>query len=365
MATEVITADELASSKSAGTADRGPRKPRGALFALPTALVLLVASVMVSTVVGAVHISLRSIVAGFVGNHSAISTAEQTILLDVRLPRVFTAGIIGAALSLAGVLFQGLFRNPMAEPYVLGTSGGAAVGAALGMFLFPHSSILGFSAGASFAFLGSIATMSFVYALARAGGKTPIVPLLLAGLAVSMILTEASSVLIYLRDEISWNARNLALWLHGSIAVIEWPQLILASGMLLLGGLLCIPLRRILNVFALGEEYAQQLGIRVELARTAVIVVASLLTASAVLLGGIIAFVGLVVPHIVRLIVGPEHGRLLLLSAICGASYLIIADAFARIVIAPSELPVGIITAFLGGPVLLYLLRRSKREYIL
>jgi iron complex transport system permease protein len=320
---------------------------------------------MVSTVVGAVHISLRSIVAGFVGNHSAISTAEQTILLDVRLPRVFTAGIIGAALSLAGVLFQGLFRNPMAEPYVLGTSGGAAVGAALGMFLFPHSSILGFSAGASFAFLGSIATISFVYALARAGGKTPIVPLLLAGLAVSMILTEASSVLIYLRDEISWNARNLALWLHGSIAVIEWPQLILASGMLLLGALFCIPLRRVLNVFALGEEYAQQLGIRVELARTAVIVVASLLTASAVLLGGIIAFVGLLVPHIIRLIVGPEHGRLLLLSAICGASYLIIADAFARIVIAPSELPVGIITAFLGGPVLLYLLRRSKREYIL
>jgi len=365
VATEMIAAGELASGKGAGAADRRTREPRSALFALPTALVLLVASVMASIVVGAVHISLRSIVAGLIGNHSGISLAEQTILLHVRLPRVFTAGVIGAALSLAGVLFQGLFRNPMAEPYVLGTSGGAAVGAALGMFLFPHSSILGFSAGASFAFVGSIVTISFVYALARAGGKTPIVPLLLAGLAVSMILTEASSVLIYLRDEISWNARNLALWLHGSIAVIEWPQLILATGMLLLGGLLCIPLRRILNVFALGEEYAQQLGIRVELARTAVIVVASLLTASAVLLGGIIAFVGLVVPHIVRLIVGPEHGRLLLLSAICGASYLIIADAFARIVIAPSELPVGIITAFLGGPVLLYLLRRSKREYIL
>jgi iron complex transport system permease protein len=233
------------------------------------------------------------------------------------------------------------------------------------MFLFPHSSILGFSAGASFAFLGSIGSISFVYALARAGGKTPIVPLLLAGLAVSMILTEASSFLIYLRDEISWSARNLALWLHGSISVIEWTQLVLASGMLLVGALLCIPLRRVLNVFALGEEYAQQLGLPVELARAAVIVVASLLTASAVLLGGLIAFVGLLVPHIVRLIVGPEHGRLLLLSAICGASYLIICDAFARIAIAPSELPVGIITAFLGGPVLLYLLRRSKREYAL
>jgi iron complex transport system permease protein len=326
---------------------------------------LLLASIIASTIVGAVHIAPWTIFATLLGNHASVSPAEQTILLHVRLPRIFTAGIIGAALSLAGVLFQGLFRNPMAEPYVLGTSGGAAVGAALGMFLFPHSSILGFSAGASFAFLGSIGSISFVYALARAGGKTPIVPLLLAGLAVSMILTEASSFLIYLRDEISWSARNLALWLHGSISVIEWTQLVLASGMLLVGALLCIPLRRVLNVFALGEEYAQQLGLPVELARAAVIIVASLLTASAVLLGGLIAFVGLLVPHIVRLIVGPEHGRLLLLSAVCGASYLVICDAFARIVIAPSELPVGIITAFLGGPVLLYLLRRSKREYAL
>jgi iron complex transport system permease protein len=353
VATKVIVAERLASTKSSVAGDGSVRKLRGSLLML-AAMLLLLASVMAGTVVGAVHISPRVIAAGLIGKRAAISPAEQTILLHVRLPRVFTAGIIGAALSLAGVLFQGLFRNPMAEPYVLGTSGGAAVGAALGMFLFPHSAILGFSAGASFAFLGSILTISVVYALARSGGRTPIVPLLLAGLAVSMILTEASSVLIYLRDEISWNARNLSLWLHGSIAVIEWPQLAVASGMLLLGALLCIPLRPVLNVFALGEEYAQQLGLRVELARGAVIVVASLLTAAAVLLGGIIAFV-----------VGPEHGRLLLLSAICGASYLIIADAFARIVIAPSELPVGIITAFLGGPVLLYLLRRSKREYIL
>ena len=365
MATEVIVADKLASTKGVLAGDGPRRKLQRSLLILPAAVVLLLASIMASTVVGAVHIAPRVILAGLIGDRTVISPAEQTILLHVRLPRVFTAGIIGAALSLAGVLFQGLFRNPMAEPYVLGTSGGAAVGAALGMFLFPHSSILGFSAGASFAFVGSILTISVVYALARSGGKTPIVPLLLAGLAVSMILTEASSVLIYLRDEISWNARNLSLWLHGSVAVIEWPQLAIAAGMLLLGALFCIPLRPVLNVFALGEEYALQLGIRVELARSAVIAVASLLTAAAVLLGGIIAFVGLLVPHIVRLIVGPEHGRLLLLSAICGASYLIIADAFARIVIAPSELPVGIVTAFLGGPVLLYLLRRSKREYIL
>jgi iron complex transport system permease protein len=205
----------------------------------------------------------------------------------------------------------------------------------------------------------------FVYGLARTGGKTPVVPLLLAGMVVSMILSEASSVLVYLRNEISWNARNLALWLHGSIGVIEWPQLLCACTMILLAAALCFPLRSVLNVFALGEEYARQLGLRVELAQAAIIVVASLLTAAAVLLGGIIGFVGLLVPHIIRLVAGPEHGRLLLLSALFGASYLVIADLLARTIMAPSELPVGIITAFLGGPVLLYLLRRSKREYAL
>lgn len=334
-------------------------------FALPAALALLVVTALVGAAVGAVSISPWTVVRALLGHSSALSPAEKMILLHVRLPRVITGGIIGAALSLAGALLQGLFRNPMAEPYVLGTSGGAAVGAAFGILLFPHSSVLGFSAAASLAFLSSIVTIFFVYGLARVGGKTPIVPLLLAGLAISMVLTETSSVLIYLRDEISWTARNLALWLHGSIAVTEWPQLAFAIGMLLTGGLLCIPLRSALNAFALGEEYAQQLGVRTELVRTGVIVVAALLTSAAVLLGGIIAFVGLVVPHIVRLVIGPEHGRLLLISAIVGASYLILADTLARTIIAPSELPVGIITAFLGSPVLLYLLRRSKREYIL
>ncbi len=362
---EVDIAPNTVSRNVPATGCTATRKISPSLWAFPAALLLLFASVLVSTAVGAVHISPRAVLAALVGSHAAVSPSERLILFQVRLPRVISAGIIGAALSLAGVLFQGLFRNPLADPYVLGTSGGAAFGAALGLFLFPQASILGFSATASFAFVGSIVTITFVYALARVSGRAPMVPLLLAGLATSMILSEASAALIYIRDEMSWNARSLALWMHGAIPAGEWRQILLAAGMLAAGGLLCIPLRPLLNVFALGEEYAQLLGVRVELARGAVIVVASLLTASAVLMGGIIGFVGLVVPHVVRLVVGPEHGRLLLLSAICGASYLMVADTFARIVIAPSELPVGIVTVFLGGPVLLYLLRRSKREYAL
>jgi iron complex transport system permease protein len=365
MAAEMTATSKTTSASSAPAADAAPRSRWGPSLVFSAGLLLLGLSVLAGAAVGTINISPRSVLAALAGNHSALSTAEQTILLHLRLPRVLTAAMIGAALSMAGVLFQGLFRNPMAEPYVLGTSGGAAFGAAFGLFLFPNSTVLGFSAAAGLAFLGSIITIFFVYGLARTSEKTPIVPLLLAGMVVSMILSEASSVLVYLRDEISWNARNLALWLHGSIAVAEWPQMLSACGMLLLAGILCIPLRPVLNVFALGEEYAQQLGLRVELARAAVILVASLLTAAAVLLGGIIGFVGLLVPHIVRLIAGPEHGRLLVLSAIGGASYLVVADLIARTVMAPSELPVGIVTAFLGGPVLLYLLRRSKREYAL
>ena len=342
------------------TAGRAALAPAYALAAL-----LLLASLMIGVGVGSIHISPGQVLAILTGNHGAASSDNRTILLYIRLPRVVTAAIIGASLSLAGVLFQGLFRNPMAEPYVLGTSGGAAFGAALGMVLFPHSALLGFGAAAIFAFVGAVLTIMLVYMVARVGGRIPTVALLLSGFAVSMILNEASNVVVYMRDELSLNARNLALWLHGSVAFSEWSQLIGPGIMLLVGGIMSLRLRRALNVFALGDEYAKQLGISVELSRALIVVVGSLLTASAVLLGGIIGFVGLLVPHVVRLIVGPEHGRLLGLSAICGASYLVLADAFARTVIAPTELPVGVVTALLGGPVLIYLLRRSKQEYIL
>lgn len=336
----------------------------GFALALLAAVFLLLASLIIGVAAGAIHISPGEVLAILMGQKAAVAPDDRVILLYLRLPRVITAAIIGASLSLAGVLFQGLFRNPIAEPYVLGSSGGAAFGAALGMLLFPHSALLGFGAAATFAFVGAVLTITLVYMAARVGKRTPTVALLLSGFAISMILNEASTILVYLRDELSLSARNLALWLHGTVAFSEWSQLLWPSMMLLVGAFLSFRLRRDLNVFALGEDYAKQLGINVELSRAMIIGVGSLLTASAVLLGGVIGFVGLLVPHVVRLVVGPEHGRLLGLSAICGASYLILADAFARTVVAPTELPVGAVTAFLGGPVLIYLLRRAKHEYV-
>lgn len=333
--------------------------------ALMVSVLLLLLSLLIGAGAGAVHISPRQIFAILTGNQAVAGPDYRTILLFIRLPRVVTAAVIGASLSVAGVLFQGLFRNPMAEPYVLGSSGGAAFGAALGMVLFPGSTLMGFGGAAVFAFLGAVLTITVVYMVARVAGRVSTVALLLSGFAISMMLNEASTVIVYLRNELSVNARNLALWLHGSIAFSDWSQLIWPGLMLLLGGILSFPLRRVLNAFSLGEGYARQLGINVELSQALLVGVGSLLTACAVLLGGIIGFVGLLVPHVVRLIIGPEHGRLLVLSAVCGASYLILADAFARTVVAPTELPVGLLTAFLGGPVLIYLLRRSKREYVL
>ncbi len=227
---------------NAAAGDAVLRKPTstrrtGPLTAFIVAAALLLASLIVGMAVGAIRISPGQMLAILMGNQSAVSPGDRTILLYIRLPRVITAGVIGASLSLAGVLFQGLFRNPMAEPYVLGTSGGAAFGAALGMFLFPHSSLLGFGAAATFAFLGAVLTITLVYMVARVGGRTPAVALLLSGFAISMILNEASTVLVYMRDELSSNARNLALWLHGSVAFSEWPQLIGPAIMLLIGTL--------------------------------------------------------------------------------------------------------------------------------
>src|SRR5947199_2800146 len=253
MATESTATDKLLATQP--VQEQRESVLSGTLVYTLVTLGLLLASIMISAAVGAVHISPRAIIAALAGHHGALTPEEQTILLQVRLPRIFTAGIIGVALSLAGVLFQGLFRNPMAEPYVLGTSGGAAFGAAFGIFVFPGSSILGFSAVASSAFLGAVLTITLVYSLARVAGKTPTVSLLLSGMAISIILSEASTALIYVRDELSADARNLALWLHGSVAVSQWRQLLFPFFMLVAGGLLSLRLRRTLNGFALGEDY--------------------------------------------------------------------------------------------------------------
>jgi iron complex transport system permease protein len=275
---------------------------------------------------------------------------------------VLTAGLVGAGLALAGLLFQGLFRNPMADPYVIGSQGGAILGACIGISFLSQWSVFGFSATTMLAFAGSAATMALVYSLARSAGKTNVMTLLLAGFAVSTMLTN-SSYFFELFDRTGDNNRVLASWLHGVISVPTWTELTVSGALLALAIIAALPLMRTLNTLVLGDEYAQQLGVRVETARVSIILIGSLLTAVAVSLGGMISFAGLIVPHIARLLLGPDHVRLLPVTALAGAIFLMLADTLARTIFAPSEVPVGILMAFIGGPFFLYLLRKMKRSY--
>ncbi|HMH13725.1 MAG TPA: iron ABC transporter permease [Edaphobacter sp.] len=327
-------------------------------------LVILIVTILCSISMGAIHIPVGAMAAS-IFEHHPLSETQQTILLEIRLPRVLASALVGAALAIAGLMFQGLFRNPMADPYIIGASGGAAVGACIGIVLLAQWSIFGFSAAALLAFLGSVVTMAAVYSLARARGRTNGVTLLLAGFAVGTMLSNSTYLFEIFDPNPETGHRVVAAWLHGVITVPQWKQLAVISVLLALGALSAYPLMRRLNTLALGDEYAHQLGIRVETTRILIILVGSLLTAIAVSLGGLISFAGLIVPHVARLLLGPDHVRLLPITALAGAIFLVIADTIARTLFAPTELPVGILMAFLGGPFFLYLLRKNKREYTL
>ena len=339
-----------------------PRIGFAALIGLLVAA--LVAAVLFSVATGAVRISPAKILAALLG-HAPLTATQQIILLQIRLPRVLASAIVGAALSISGLMFQGLFRNPMADPYVIGSSGGAVLGACIGIFFFSQISLFGFSATALLAFSGSVATMAIVYSLARSNGQTNVITLLLAGFAVSTMLGYSSSLFEMFGTGNGSETNVLLSWLRGAIGVPRWTQLSVAGVALLAAILAAAPLMRQLNTLALGDEYAHQLGLRVEYTRAGIILTGSLLTAVAVSLGGLISFAGLIVPHIARLLLGPDHVRLLPVTALSGAIFLVVADTLARSVFSPTEIPVGILMAFLGGPFFLYLLRKTKRSYAL
>ena len=324
--------------------------------------VCLAISMLFSLTVGAARIPLRDTLRFLVGDKS-LSGSTVTVLSMVRLPRLAAAAMVGSALSIAGLLFQGLFRNPLADPYVIGSSGGAALGAAAGFFLLPQIDLLGFGTVSLSAFAGSVLTIVLVYRLARSGGRTQIVTLLLAGFGVSTMLSYTTYFFELLNQNYALGISMLVSWFHGTIDVPRWSQVAVSAVMMLIAGCASIPLARRLNTLALGDEYAEQLGLKLESTRIVLIIIGSLLVAAAVSLGGLISFVGLVVPHLARLAMGPDNVRLLPVTAIAGALFLVVADTLARTLLAPTEIPVGVLSAFVGGPFFLYLLRRTKREY--
>ena len=351
-----------ARARTAVEARGGPSKPGAKISAATLNLLLLAAlllAIATATGLGPVRLSWSEALRACL--HPSRAGEAGEILFGLRLPRVLAAALVGAALSATGVLFQGLFRNPLADPFVLGTSGGAALGGAVAIFLIPTFSFAGFSATAVLAFCGSVLTMVVVWYLARAGGRFAMETLLLAGFAIGTML-NAGTVVFEMHEEASNSGlRVLAQWLHGQLSIPTWSQIALVTPVIGVAIVLGLPVAGRLNTLALGEEYAAQLGVSIVRLRVATVVLGSLLTAIAVALGGLIGFVGLLVPHFLRILIGPNHVRLLPAAALGGATFLVLADTLARTAFAPTEIPVGVFTAFLGGPAFLYLLNHRSR----
>ena len=331
--------------------------------------VALAAAVLVASALGDVSIPPLSILKMslnklfFLDFETTWRPVDETIIFQIRLLRIVAGALVGAALATAGVLFQGILRNPLADPYIIGTSAGAALGATLAMMLPVGFAFSGFGLVPIAAFCGALAAVLLVYNLARVGGKTPIVSMLLAGFVVSAMLAALMSLLIVTSDRLQLKLHSVFSFLMGNVSVSDWDQIWLIAP-LVIGGILLARLFAFhLNAFALGEEGAAYLGVDVEREKLLILALGSLLTACAVSLSGLIGFVGLVVPHAVRLVLGPDHRLLLPAAALAGATFLVVADLGARTLVAETELPVGIITALIGAPFFLYLLRRNRKEY--
>ena len=285
------------------------------------------------------------------------TAAADTIVWDLRLPRVLTAMTVGAGLAVAGATFQGLLRNPLADPYVLGTASGAALGAAIAVVIPIRATILGFGLIHGLAFVGALGAVFAVYRLSRINGLSPLTSLLLTGYAVGSLLAAGLAMAMYLSGAA---LRQIFAYLLGGFDTAGWTQLGATLPLIAIGSGLILLRARSLDGFLLGEEAAIHLGIDVRRERAILLGLASLVTAAAVAVSGLIGFVGLVVPHVVRLAVGPGARRVLPLAALGGAALMAFADLAARML---GEIPVGVVTAVIGAPFFLSLLRRTRTGY--
>ena len=327
-------------------------------------VVLCVVLMYGCTVMGIASISFRDVnriltgeILHFPVDMEGISTGSIAIIRNVRLPRVILGFIAGAALSVCGAGFQGIFRNPMADPFILGVSSGAALGAAVGIVLHLNKSFLGMSGTTFLAFVGSFLTIGLVYNISKVGKKVPVATLLLSGIAVSQTLSALNSLVMILNKE---SMDQIVFWTMGSLNGKGWNQIIQVLPWSIIGILILLSSARELDIMLTGEDTAIQLGVNVEFLKKKVLFASSMITAAVISVTGIIGFVGLVVPHVVRMVTGPKHGRIMPLSLLFGGTFLIICDTLARSLVA-WEIPVGIITSVCGGPFFLYLLRKMKK----
>jgi iron complex transport system permease protein len=292
-----------------------------------------------------------------------MGAAESAILFKIRLPRVLLAAILGGSLAVAGVAFQALLRNPLADPYVLGVSGGASVGGVLAL-VFGLGSLqtpLGRLGVPAFAFLGALAALFLIEWIATVDGQLTVYTILLTG----AIFNAFSGAIVYFLQSIAslQELHEIVFYLMGSVPSYSYPTVLTLAGVSLLAAVGILAQARSYNALSLGEEGAIQLGVDVERLKRRTFLLGALLTGLAVAAGGLIGFVGLIVPHLLRLAWGPDHRLLIPAGFLGGAAFLVLADLLARMLAAPSEIPVGVVTALLGGPFFLYLMRRNRGRY--
>lgn len=341
---------------------RPGRRNKTGLFIILSAL--LVVAVFISLGWGQINIPAQAL-AGVIGKQLNIpglrelaATPEQTaVVWHIRLPRTLVGLLVGAGLGVSGAVMQGVFGNPLADPGIIGVSSGAALGAviaimlgltAISMFYMPF-----------FALLGALLAVSMTISLAMRQGKIPVMPLLLSGVAVSMFMTAMTSGFLTFMNE--YRLREFLFWMVGGLDYRRWEHVYLAAGPVIIGIIVLCFLARHLNILVLGDQEAKSVGVPVLPLRLLLIFVAAITTATAVCVSGTIGFVGLVVPHIMRILIGPEHRTLLPACALTGALFLVSCDTLGRLVIPPAEIRVGILTALIGAPYFLYLLRRAHK----
>ncbi|OLC55343.1 MAG: hypothetical protein AUH85_09575 [Chloroflexi bacterium 13_1_40CM_4_68_4] len=325
-----------------------------ALAALAAGLSL---AIVAGVAYGAVSIPPDRVVASLTGRGDP---TEAAIILALRLPRVLGAALVGASLAVAGALLQGMLRNPLADPYVLGTSAGGALGAVVGLLF---GGALGLFAVPALAFGGALLSVYVVWRLARVGAETPVVTLLLAGVVLSAVAGSLITLIEVASDRLELHLSTLLGLLVGGVSVISWAQLAVAAALVGSSLAVAFTMAHRLDAFSLGDDVAASLGIDVESTKRLVLAASALLAAAAVSLAGLVGFVGLVAPHLVRTVLGPAHARLIPAAALTGAAFLVGADLLARIALAPTELPVGVVTGLVGGPFFFALLWRHRAAY--
>jgi len=329
---------------------------RKAVFSL---LMLLLIIMLVSTLFGAASFTPRQVIYSILNRILGAFGSEvtvQTIIWNIRIPRIVLAAVVGLLLSTSGVILQGILRNPLADPYILGVSSGASIGAVLSFVLGYDLMVLGFRTTPALAFIFALAAVLVVYRLSHVAGRTSPETLILAGVAVSAFCAAVLALIIIVTGDL----RAIFFWLLGSFSDASWRDVLSVFPYAVVGIIAAYFYSKDLNALLLGEDMALTLGVDVKAVRLFLLIIASLMTAAAVSVCGLIGFVGLIVPHFVRLIVGPNHKLLIPVAAISGMILLVACDVVARMAFAPTEIPIGVVMALFGAPFFIFILRKRR-----